>query len=55
MWMRRGVYSVLVGKPEEKRLPGRRNRWEGNIKMDIQELGWEGMDWIDLTQDWDKG
>jgi len=55
MWMRTGVYSVLVWKPEEKRLPGRRNRWEGNIKMDLQELGWKSMDWIDLTQDWEKG
>jgi hypothetical protein len=37
--MRRGVYGVLVGKPEEKILPGRCNRWEGNIKMDLRELG----------------
>ena len=43
-----------MGKPEERSLPGRRNRWEGNIKMDFQELGWESMDWIDLAQDWDK-
>ena len=39
------------GKHEEKRSPGRRNRWEGIIKMYLQELGWEGMDWIDLAQD----
>jgi hypothetical protein len=54
MGMRGSVYRVLVGKPEGKSLPGRRNRWEGNIKMDLPELGWEGMDWIDLAQDWDK-
>jgi hypothetical protein len=43
---RRGVYSVLLGKPEEKRPLGRpRRRWEDNIKMDLQEVGWEhGLD-----------
>jgi hypothetical protein len=54
MGMRRGVYGVLVGKPEETILPGRCNRWEGDIKIDLKELGWEGMYWIDLAQDWDK-
>jgi len=54
MGIRRVVCRVLVGKPEERSLPGRRNRGEGNIKMEIQELGWEGTDWIDLAQDWDK-
>jgi len=39
---RRGVYRVLVGKPEGKRSLGRpRGRWEGNIKMDLQDVGWE--------------
>jgi hypothetical protein len=43
----------LVGKPERKRPHRRpRRRWEDNIKMDLQEVGW-GMDWIDLTQDRD--
>jgi len=38
---RRGVCRVLVGKPEGKRPPGRlRRRWEDNIKMDLQEVGW---------------
>jgi len=51
----RGVYRVLVGKPEGKRPCGRpRRRWEDNIKMDIQEVGCEGMDWIDLAQDRDR-
>ena len=47
----RGVYRVLVGKPEGKRPLGRpRRRWENNIKMDLQEVGYGGMDWIDLAQ-----
>jgi hypothetical protein len=41
-----------VGKPEGKRPLGRpRRRWEDNIRMDFREIGWGGMDWIDLTQD----
>ena len=49
---RRGVYRVLVGKPEGKRPLGRpRRRWEDNIKMDLQEVGCGGMDWIELAQD----
>jgi hypothetical protein len=48
----RGVYRVLVGKPEGKRPLGRpRHRWEDNIKMDLQEAGCGGMDWIELAQD----
>jgi hypothetical protein len=47
---RRGVYRVLVGKPEEKRPLGRlRHRWEDNIKMDLQEVGcgvWTGLSWL---------
>ena len=53
---RRGVYyRVLVGKPGGKRPLGRpRCRWEDNIKMGRQEVGCEGMDWIDLAQDMDR-
>jgi hypothetical protein len=52
---RRGVYRVFVGKPEGKRLLGRpRYRWEDNIKMDLQEMGCGGMDWIDQAQDRDR-
>jgi hypothetical protein len=41
-----------VGKPERKRPLGRpRRKWEDNIKMDLREIGWGGMDWIDLAQD----
>jgi len=44
-----------VGKPEGKRPLGRpRHRWEDNIKMDLQEVGYEGMDWIELAQDRDR-
>ena len=56
MGERRGVYRVLVGKPEGKRPLGRpRRRWEDNIKMDLQEVGCGGMGWIELAQDRDRG
>jgi hypothetical protein len=46
------VHRVLVGKPEGKRPLGRpRRRWEDNIKMDLQEVGLECGDWIELAQD----
>ena len=49
---RRGVYRVLVGKPEGKRpLRRPRPRWEDNIKMDLKEVGCGGMESIELTQD----
>jgi hypothetical protein len=52
MGERRGVFRVLVGKPEGKRHLGRpRHRWEDNIEMDLQEVGCWGMDWIELPQD----
>jgi len=48
---RRDVYRVLVGKPKGKRPLGKpRRRWEDNIKMDIEEVGCGGMDWIELAQ-----
>jgi hypothetical protein len=47
----RGMYRVLVGKPEEKRPLGRpRHRWEDNIKMDLQEVGCRDLDYIQLVQ-----
>jgi hypothetical protein len=47
-----GLYRALVGKPEGKRPLGRpRRRWEDTIKMDLQELGCEGMAWIDMAQE----
>ena len=46
----RGVYRVLVGKPDGKRPLGRhRRRWEDNIKIDLQEMCCGGMDWIELA------
>ena len=52
---RRGIIRVLLGKPEGKRPLGRaRRRWEDNIKMDLQEVGCWGMDWIELAQDRDS-
>jgi hypothetical protein len=52
MGERRGVYRVLVGKPKGKTsLLRPRHRWEDNIKMDLQEVGCGGMDWIELAQD----
>jgi hypothetical protein len=51
----RGVYRVLVGKPERRRpLERPRRRWEDNIKMDLQEVECGGMDWIKLAQDRDS-
>jgi len=55
MGERRDIYRVLVGKPEGKRPLGRlRHRWEDNIKMDLQEVGFWVMGWIDLVQDRDR-
>jgi hypothetical protein len=49
------AYRVFMGKAERKRPLGRpRRRWENNIKMDLREIGWDGMDWIDLAQDRDQ-
>ena len=51
----RGVHRVLVGKLEGKRPLGRpRRRWEDNIKMDLQEVGGGGGDWMELAQDRDR-
>ena len=49
------VCRVMVGKPEGKGPLGRpRRRWVDNIKVDLQEVGCGGMDWIELAQDWDR-
>jgi hypothetical protein len=52
---KRGANKVLIGTPEGKRpLVRPRRRWENNIKTALQEVGREGMDWIDLAQDRDR-
>jgi hypothetical protein len=51
----RNAYRILVGKPEGKGPLGKpRRRWVDNIKMDLRETGWDGMDWIELAQDRDQ-
>jgi len=55
MGERKGVYRVLVGKPEGKRSLGRpRHRYEDAIKMDLQKVRCGGTDWIEMTQDRDS-
>jgi hypothetical protein len=52
---KRNAYKVLVGRPERKIPLGRpRRRWEDNITMDLREIGWGGMDWINLAQGSDQ-
>jgi hypothetical protein len=54
MGEKRNAYSILVGKPEGEGPLGRpRHRWVDNIKIDLTEIGWDKMDWIDLAQDRD--
>jgi hypothetical protein len=49
------AYRIFVGKPEGKRPLGRpKRRCVDNIKIDLREIGWDGMDWIDLVQDRDQ-
>jgi hypothetical protein len=51
---KRNAYRILVGKPEGRRPLGRpRRTWVDSIKIDLREMGWDGMDWIDLAQDGD--
>jgi hypothetical protein len=52
---KRNAYRILLGKPEGRRPLGRpRRRWVDNIQIDLRELRWGGMDWIDLAQDRDQ-
>jgi hypothetical protein len=51
---KRGAYRILVGRPEGRRPLGRpKRKWQDNIKMGLQEVGWD-MDWIELAQDRDR-
>jgi hypothetical protein len=55
MGAKRNAYRILVGKPEGKRPLGTSGRrWEDNIRMDLREIGWGGVAWIDLAQDRDQ-
>jgi hypothetical protein len=55
MGEKKNAYRILVGKPEGKKPLGRpRRRWVDNIIMDLREIGWDGVDWIDMAQDRDQ-
>jgi hypothetical protein len=55
MGVKRHAYRILLGKPEGKRPLGRpRRRWVDNIKMDLRDIVWDGVDWIKLAQDRDQ-
>jgi hypothetical protein len=55
MGVKRNAYRIYLGKSEGKRLLGRpRCMWVDNIKIDLREIGWDGVDWIDMTQDRDQ-
>jgi hypothetical protein len=55
MGEKRNAYRILVENPEGKRPLGRpRRRWVDSVEMDHREIGWDGMDWIDLAQDRDR-
>jgi hypothetical protein len=52
---KRNANRILVGKPEGRRpLRRPRRRWVDNVKMDLREIGWDGVDWVDLAQDRDQ-
>jgi hypothetical protein len=54
MEAKRNAYRIFVGKPEGKRPLGRtRRRWMDNIKMNLRNIGWDSMEWLDLAQDGD--
>jgi hypothetical protein len=55
MSVMRSAYNILLGKPEGKIPLGRpRGKWKDDIRVDLKEIGWEGVDWIHLAQDRDQ-
>jgi hypothetical protein len=55
IWEKKNAFRILVGNQEGKRpLRRLRRRWLDNIKMDLREIGWDGVDWIDMAQDRDQ-
>jgi hypothetical protein len=55
MGAKRNSYRILVEKSEENKSLGRpRRRWVNNIKMDLREIEWDGMEWVNLAQDRDR-
>jgi hypothetical protein len=55
MWEKTNAYRIMLGKPEEKRpLERPRRRWVDNIKIDLREIRWGGMDWVDVAQNRDQ-
>jgi hypothetical protein len=51
MGEKKNAYRILVGKPEGSPLGRPRHRWVDNIKMNLRDIGWDGVDWIDMAQD----
>jgi hypothetical protein len=55
LYKEKNACMILMGKPEGKRPIGRpRRRWVNNIKIDLREIGWDGVDWVGLAQDRDQ-
>jgi hypothetical protein len=55
MWEKRNTYRILLGKPDRKRSQERsKRRWVDNIKMILRNIGWDGVDWINMAQDRDQ-
>ena len=55
LWDRKDIYRLLVAKPEGKRrLGSQKRKWEDNIRIDLEEIYWKGVDWFDQFQDRDK-